>query len=83
MLRRLLSHPVPRRILAALATLLGVAVFVFIMLRAIPGNQITAGLGTEAAALTPRGRAVPHAGQHAGQAGEHQRHDPQIGADAR
>lgn len=42
-----------RRILAALATLLGVAVFVFIMLRAIPGNQITAGLGTEAAALTP------------------------------
>ncbi len=53
MLRRLLSHPVPRRILAALATLLGVAVFVFIMLRAIPGNQITAGLGTEAAALTP------------------------------
>ncbi len=42
-----------RRVLAALATLLGVAVFVFIMLRAIPGNQITAGLGTEAAALTP------------------------------
>lgn len=42
-----------RRILAAAATLLGVAVFVFIMLRAIPGNQITAGLGTEAAALTP------------------------------
>lgn len=42
-----------RRILAAIATLLGVAVFVFIMLRAIPGDQITAGLGTEAAALTP------------------------------
>ncbi len=36
-----------------MATLTGVAVFVFIMLRAIPGNQITAGLGTEAAALTP------------------------------
>lgn len=53
MLRRLIKHPVPRRIVAALATLLGVAVFVFIMLRAIPGNQITAGLGTEAAALTP------------------------------
>jgi len=42
-----------RRILSMLGTLLGVAVFVFIMLRAIPGNQITAGLGTEAAALTP------------------------------
>lgn len=45
-----------RRIVAALATLLGVAVFVFIMLRAIPGDQITAGLGTEAAALTPTQR---------------------------
>jgi len=32
-----------RRILSMLGTLLGVAVFVFIMLRAIPGNQITAG----------------------------------------
>ena len=36
-----------------LLTLLGVAVVVFVMLRAIPGNQITANLGTEAAALTP------------------------------
>jgi peptide/nickel transport system permease protein len=53
MLRRLSRNPVLRRILAAIATLLGVAVFVFIMLRAIPGDQITAGLGTEAAALTP------------------------------
>jgi peptide/nickel transport system permease protein len=42
-----------RRIAAAALTLFGVAVFVFIMLRAIPGSQITAGLGTEAAALTP------------------------------
>ena len=47
-----------RRILSMLGTLLGVAVFVFIMLRAIPGNQITAGLGTEAAALTPEQRAA-------------------------
>lgn len=53
MLRRLIKNPVLRRVLAALATLFGVAVFVFIMLRAIPGSQITAGLGTEAAALTP------------------------------
>jgi peptide/nickel transport system permease protein len=57
MLRKLSHHPVLRRILAALATLLGVAVFVFVMLRAIPGDQITAGLGTEAAALTPAQRA--------------------------
>jgi peptide/nickel transport system permease protein len=47
-----------RRILSMLGTLLGVAIFVFIMLRAIPGNQITAGLGTEAAALTPDQRAA-------------------------
>lgn len=57
MLRKLSHHPVLRRLLAALATLLGVAVFVFVMLRAIPGDQITAGLGTEAAALTPAQRA--------------------------
>ena len=53
MLRTLIHNGVVRRIAAAGLTLLGVAVFVFIMLRAIPGNQITAGLGTEAAALTP------------------------------
>jgi peptide/nickel transport system permease protein len=53
MFRTLIHHGVVRRIAAAALTLLGVAVFVFIMLRAIPGNQITAGLGTEAAALTP------------------------------
>lgn len=39
--------------LAVVATLFGVALLVFIMLRAIPGDQITASLGTEAAALTP------------------------------
>ena len=42
-----------RRIAESGLTLFGVAVFVFLMLRAIPGNQITAGLGTETAALTP------------------------------
>jgi peptide/nickel transport system permease protein len=46
-------HPALRRILEAVLTLFGVAVLVFIMLRAIPGDQITATLGTEAAALTP------------------------------
>lgn len=57
MLSIIARHPVLSRVLAAAATLFGVAVFVFIMLRAIPGDQITAGLGTEAAALTPAQRA--------------------------
>ena len=56
-MRTLVRHPVVRRLATALATLLGVAVVVFVMLRAIPGNQITANLGTEAAALTPEQRA--------------------------
>jgi len=58
MFRRLISNRIVRRVLSSLGTLFGVAVFVFIMLRAIPGNQITAGLGTEAAALTPAQRAA-------------------------
>jgi peptide/nickel transport system permease protein len=53
MVLQLLRHRVARRIASTIGTLLGVAVFVFVMLRAIPGDQITAGLGTEAAALTP------------------------------
>ncbi|WP_447653312.1 ABC transporter permease [Microbacterium sufflavum] len=56
MFRQLLRNSVLRRILAALGTLFGVAVFVFLMLRAIPGDQISSGLGTEAAALTPAQR---------------------------
>ena len=47
-----------RRVAETLLTLFGVAVAVFVMLRAIPGDQITAGLGTEAAALTPGQRAA-------------------------
>lgn len=57
-MRTFLRHPVTRRIVTALATLLGVAIVVFVMLRAIPGNQIEANLGTEAAALTPEQRAA-------------------------
>lgn len=56
MLRTLTQNSVVRRVTAAAFTLVGAAIFVFIMLRAIPGNQITAGLGTEAAALTPTQR---------------------------
>ena len=53
MIRSILGHPVVRRVRDAAITLLGVAVTVFVVLRAIPGDQISAGLGTEAAALTP------------------------------
>ncbi len=48
----ILRSGIVRRLAEAVVTLFGVAVVVFIMLRAIPGNQITANLGTEAAALT-------------------------------
>ncbi len=58
MLRRLIRHPIVRRVIETVLILLGVAVLVFIMLRAIPGDQITASLGTEAAALTPEQRAA-------------------------
>lgn len=46
------------RLVAIAATLLGVALLVFVMLRAIPGDQITASFGTEAAALTPAQQAA-------------------------
>ena len=58
LVRAVASNRVLRPVISALGTLLGVAVFVFVMLRAIPGNQITAGLGTEAAALTPAQQAA-------------------------
>ncbi|WP_250564483.1 ABC transporter permease [Sphaerisporangium fuscum] len=53
MLQTILHNRLARRVVSIAGTLLGVAVVVFVMLRAIPGNQITANLGTEAAALTP------------------------------
>jgi peptide/nickel transport system permease protein len=49
---RILHSAVVRKSAGALATLVGVAVFVFFMLRAIPGDAISASLGTEAAGLT-------------------------------
>ncbi len=45
-------HPVTRRFGEALLTLLGVSVLTFIVLRVVPGNQITAAYGTEAGNLT-------------------------------
>ncbi|MEO7234181.1 MAG: ABC transporter permease [Lapillicoccus sp.] len=57
MIAAVLGHGVVRKVAGAVLTLAGVAVVVFVMLRAIPGDQITANLGTEAAALTPSQRA--------------------------
>jgi peptide/nickel transport system permease protein len=42
-----------RRLWGAIVTLLGVAVGVFIVLRLVPGDAISASLGTETAILTP------------------------------
>ena len=58
MLLNVIRHPVVSRLLGAIATLFGVAVIVFIMLRLVPGDQITANLGTEAAGLTDAQRAA-------------------------
>lgn len=52
------AHPLLLRLAGAVATLFGVAVTVFVLLRLVPGDQITANLGTEAAALTPAQRAA-------------------------
>ncbi|GAA3652906.1 ABC transporter permease [Microbacterium marinilacus] len=55
-MHRFLASPLTRRLGSALLTLFGVAVAVFLMLRALPGDQITAAYGTEAAALSPEQR---------------------------
>ncbi len=47
-----------QRIIAFIPTLLGVTVLVFLAIRLIPGDQITAQLGTEAGMLTDDQRAV-------------------------
>lgn len=49
---------VARRLVSSLGTLAGVAVLVFVVLRLIPGDQITATLGTEAGILTDGQRAA-------------------------
>jgi peptide/nickel transport system permease protein len=51
--RAFIRSRVARRAVRIGGTLLGVSVFVFVMLRAIPGNQITATLGTDVVALNP------------------------------
>jgi peptide/nickel transport system permease protein len=51
--RAIVAHPLVRRLVESVLTLFGVAVLVFVTLRAIPGDQISATFGTEAAGLTP------------------------------
>ncbi len=46
-------HPVTRRVIEAILTLLGVSILTFVLLRVVPGNQITAQYGTAAGELTP------------------------------
>ncbi len=57
MIRRVWRGRIARKLRDAIVTLFGVALTVFVILRAIPGDQISAGLGTEAAALTEGQRA--------------------------
>lgn len=47
-----------KRLAGAMVTLLGVALLVFVVLRLIPGDAITASLGTEAGSLSPGQRAA-------------------------
>ncbi|HEX6685626.1 MAG TPA: ABC transporter permease [Candidatus Limnocylindrales bacterium] len=57
-MRFIVGHPLTRRLVESVLTLFGVAVLVFVMLRAIPGSQITATLGTEAAGLSAEQKAT-------------------------
>src|SRR4029077_6201574 len=50
---RALALTVARRTVSTLITLLGVAIIVFVILRLLPGNAITASLGVNAGLLSP------------------------------
>jgi peptide/nickel transport system permease protein len=52
-LRAFGRHPVTRRFGEAVLTLVGVSVVTFVLLRVVPGNQITASYGTAAGELSP------------------------------
>jgi len=53
LLRRITASPLARRLFAGVVTLIGVSIAVFLMLRAIPGDQIEAQYGLETSALSP------------------------------
>ena len=48
-----LRHPITRRVAETLLTLIGVSILTFVLLRVVPGNQITAAYGTATNDLTP------------------------------
>lgn len=52
-IRSAVRHPVLRRVGEAVLTLIGVSVLTFVLLRVVPGNQITAAYGTAAGELSP------------------------------
>lgn len=52
-LRTLLTHPAARRAGEAVVTLLGVSLLTFVVLRVVPGDQITASYGIAAGELSP------------------------------
>lgn len=53
---RVTARYLARRLVEALLTLLGVSVVVFVLLRVLPGDEITARFGIESGALTPAQR---------------------------
>lgn len=53
MISRLLSSVFLTRLVSVLTTLFGISIFVFIVLRVIPGDSITGSLGIETGALNP------------------------------
>lgn len=55
-----LRHPALRRVGEAIVTLLGVSVLTFVVLRVVPGDQITAAYGTQAGDLSPSQIAALH-----------------------
>lgn len=53
-MQRIVRHPLTRRLGEAILTLIGVSILTFIILRVIPGDQITAAYGTAAGELSPQ-----------------------------
>ena len=52
-LRRFIFSPTILRIFSVLSTLFGISIFVFVVLRVIPGDTITGSFGIETGVLTP------------------------------
>ena len=51
-------HYLTKRLVSFPLVLLGVSIIVFVAIRLVPGDSITAMLGTEAGLLTPQQRAA-------------------------